>query len=103
MIIGGNPRPDRIFTDETWMQDGLCGEFESEMWFPDPEKGEQGAEAKAICRQCPVKIECLEYGTKHDEHGIWGGLTQKARRQRKWRLQREGKSRTSMKSGEVSA
>lgn len=30
--------------------------------------------AKAICQRCPIRMQCLEYALKADEHGIWGGL-----------------------------
>jgi WhiB family redox-sensing transcriptional regulator len=51
-----------------------------------PERGESTREAKAICRQCPVRDQCLEYGL--GEHfGIWGGTSgrerQRIRRQRR--------------------
>jgi WhiB family transcriptional regulator, redox-sensing transcriptional regulator len=38
--------------------------------------------AKAICRECPVREECLEHALRFDErYGIWGGLTDVERRQ----------------------
>lgn len=37
-------------------------------WMADPA-------AKATCRFCPVKDDCLEWAlTTHQEFGIWGGL-----------------------------
>lgn len=37
--------------------------------------------AKKICAGCPVKVECREHAlTSPEEHGIWGGLTEKERR-----------------------
>jgi hypothetical protein len=39
-------------------------------------------EVKAICAACPYKIECAEYAIKNPEIlGIWGGTTEKARRE----------------------
>ena len=36
---------------------------------------------KAICRQCPVRRECLDYSLGIGEaHGIWGGLNETERR-----------------------
>lgn len=33
--------------------------------------------ARAICADCPVRTDCLEYALAHPDtsrHGIWGGL-----------------------------
>lgn len=39
--------------------------------------------AKAICRVCPVREECLETALAIKEpYGIWGGLTEQERRER---------------------
>lgn len=36
--------------------------------------------AKAICRACAVRAECLSHAVRHGEaHGIWGGLTEDER------------------------
>jgi WhiB family redox-sensing transcriptional regulator len=37
--------------------------------------------AKAVCRQCDVSQECLQYAIdSNQEYGIWGGLTEEERR-----------------------
>ena len=34
------------------------------------------ARVKAICAECPVRVECLNYALDHDDLvGIWGGTT----------------------------
>lgn len=36
------------------------------------------AQARAICKSCPVKKECLSYALEFpaaDMHGVWAGLT----------------------------
>lgn len=39
------------------------------------------AYAKIVCRGCPVKKDCREYALSHREQwGIWGGLTEDARK-----------------------
>ena len=44
----------------------------------------QGAEqnvAKKICRECPVRYECLADALDNRiEYGVWGGLTERERR-----------------------
>ena len=38
--------------------------------------------AKAICRSCSVREECLEYAIRiREPHGIWGGLNEAERKQ----------------------
>lgn len=37
--------------------------------------------ARAICAECPVQQECLEYAlTHHEIFGVWGGRTERERR-----------------------
>jgi WhiB family redox-sensing transcriptional regulator len=59
-----------------------CAEIGGDLWFPEKEDGagtREQAIAKAICRQCPHQIECAEWGIKHENHGIWGGLVPRER------------------------
>lgn len=36
--------------------------------------------AKATCRRCPIKIECLTHALETGEaSGVWGGLTERER------------------------
>lgn len=67
-----------------------CRAHDPELFFPEwylttrPEV----RRAKAVCRSCPVLIECLEYAlATHQNHGIWGGLTPSERR--RVRIRRE--------------
>ena len=57
-----------------WLKQAACFGREDEM-FPD--NNEAGiAKAKAICKPCPVRRECLADAlrTGDNEHGIRGGL-----------------------------
>ena len=36
--------------------------------------------AKAICRGCPVRNDCLTWALENAEGGIWGGKTDEERR-----------------------
>ena len=39
--------------------------------------GASPKKALAICRECPVRLECLQWALDNeDEHGIQGGVTQ---------------------------
>jgi len=68
-----------------WQDEALCAQADPELWFP--EKGGSVREAKKVCRRCPVRAECLEYALEHDERfGLWGGLSERERRNLKRRL-----------------
>jgi WhiB family transcriptional regulator, redox-sensing transcriptional regulator len=43
--------------------------------------GARQREARAICRACPVRTECLAHALDHRiEFGVWGGMTERERR-----------------------
>lgn len=68
---------------EEWMQYGVCAETDPDVFFP--EQGESAKPGKRICEGCPVIGECLEFAMNHGERfGIWGGLTDRERRQLRW-------------------
>lgn len=57
--------------------------------FLFPEEGDNEKIAKAICRTCSVKRECLIFAITHGErHKIWGGLNEDERHQRRRELLR---------------
>lgn len=64
----------------SWQDFALCAQTGPELFFP--EKGTPAAPAKAICRACPVREDCLRYALAGPvaEWGIWGGFTERARR-----------------------
>ncbi|QDF18539.1 WhiB family transcription factor [Gordonia phage Pupper] len=66
----------------TWRDGGRCAEVDPEMFYP--EKGGSTQDAKAVCRSCEVKVECLDFAVKTDERfGVWGGLSERERRRLK--------------------
>lgn len=56
-----------------------------DIFFPE-EKGDheyfmlQVKTAKAICSECPLKIQCLDYAVSARMQGIWGGTTEAERK-----------------------
>ena len=49
---------------ESWMLEGACSNLDSDLFFPvgsSMKAMKQSMEAKAICNECPVKLDCLEY------------------------------------------
>jgi WhiB family redox-sensing transcriptional regulator len=74
------PRPD---TSAIWQDRAECRNYPHLSWFP--ERGEPQEQQKTICRQlCPVRAECEQAGWENNERlGIWGGVTERARRARR--------------------
>jgi WhiB family transcriptional regulator, redox-sensing transcriptional regulator len=65
-----------------WQERARCREHDPEIFFP--EKGGSSREAKRICADCPVRIECLNYALRRDErYGVWGGMSERERRRLK--------------------
>ena len=74
--------------EESWQIKASCRGPQASVFFPPAqferkdEKLERESRAKAICRTCPVKRECLDYAvTIREAHGIWGGLNEVERKQ----------------------
>ena len=68
---------------EPWMADALCASIGGDFWFPDRGHGDERVtrRAKAVCRDCPVRAECLDYALRNAEpYGIYGGTTPFERR-----------------------
>jgi WhiB family redox-sensing transcriptional regulator len=68
---------------EPWQNKALCRQTNPDDFFPD--NGGAGSiqaqEAKAVCRRCTVRRDCLAYALAHGEDiGIWGGLSSRQRR-----------------------
>ncbi len=64
---------------EEWQNLARCRGRNLEIFYP--QRGVRNASAKALCQDCEVKMECLEYAIAHEERfGIWGGLSERERR-----------------------
>ncbi len=63
----------------TFDDDAACVGADTNKFFPHT--GETSKPAKAICKDCKVKTECLDWAIKHKiTYGIWGGKTVRERR-----------------------
>ena len=60
-------------------------------WFPvGPEGWVRALQAIAVCRSCPSQGSCAEWATaRPDVFGIWGGTTERQRRDIRWRGKRQ--------------
>lgn len=78
------PDPD-VLIDDSFFSMGACLGLDPDLFFPA--RGEDTSEAKAVCRECAVQGECLEWSIAHGEKfGIWGGASERERR----KLRRSG-------------
>lgn len=69
-----------VVSSPEWTRRALCAEVDPNIFFP--EIGENVSVVKKICKACDVREECLKYSLDNDERfGIWGGLSEKNRRQ----------------------
>lgn len=63
----------------TWQVGARCLEVDPEVFFP--ERGGSSKAARAVCNDCPVKVECLRYAlANREQFGIWGGTSERERR-----------------------
>lgn len=70
-----------------WQAKAACRGPQAAVFFPPPQferkadRLERERRAKAICAECVVRSECLDYALQINEpHGIWGGLNEHERR-----------------------
>lgn len=76
-------------TDPIRWDGAACRGCEPEWWFADQPEARKVTSrkvldaqlgiAKAICRDCPLRAECADYGTRNRLVGVWGGLDTKER------------------------
>jgi WhiB family transcriptional regulator, redox-sensing transcriptional regulator len=77
-----------------WRHRAACRDEDPELFFPVGTSGPallQIAEAKAVCRRCPVNSECLDWAlASGQDAGVWGGMSEDERRALKRRGARTG-------------
>ncbi len=76
-----------LLLDQDWRSQAICAKTDPDLWF-SPGAVEH-RQAKRICRECPVRSQCLSYAIEAPvDHGVWGGLTERERRHQR-RLNRQ--------------
>lgn len=81
---------------ENWRELAACRSAEPDLFFPAPAGGQGGVSAggqsgvstdgeaeraKAVCAECPVRRECLQFAlATRQAYGIWGGMSEHERR-----------------------
>jgi WhiB family redox-sensing transcriptional regulator len=69
---------------DDWRDLSACRDTSPDLFFPVGTTGpaiEQIAQAKAVCRECEVQTECLEFAmVSNQDSGVWGGTSEEERR-----------------------
>ena len=69
---------------DEWRDRAACRDTNPELFFPIGTTGlaiDQIDAARAVCAQCPVRVECLDFAlATNQEAGVWGGTTEDERR-----------------------
>lgn len=68
-----------------WHRRAACRGKGTATFFP--ERGQHVRPAKEMCETCPVRSECFE-ASQGEKFGIWGGLSERQRRQERSRSRR---------------
>ena len=77
-----------------WRDTAACRDSEPNLFFPIGSTGpavDQIDAAKAICLECSVREECLNYALDtNQEAGVWGGYAEDERRRlrKRWLAER---------------
>lgn len=74
--------PDTLIRADEWLSQARCVGMDPEIWF----HRDSQAEARRICRRCPVRKACLALAIAIESkpgnfapHGVFGGLTARQR------------------------
>ncbi|MFF7361262.1 WhiB family transcriptional regulator [Streptomyces sp. NPDC008125] len=82
---------------ENWRTRAACREEDPDLFFPIGSTGPalvQTEDAKAVCRTCPVREQCLRWALDNNQDaGVWGGLAEDERRALKRRDRRKAGQR----------
>lgn len=69
---------------DDWRQASACRDTDPDLFFPIGTTGpalDQIDAAKAVCHQCEVQAQCLEFAlATNQEAGVWGGTSEEERR-----------------------
>ena len=79
----GVPEPGQDPSAGAWRFAARCADYDPDLFFPIGSSGpalRQTMQAKSVCADCPVRLECLEWAQSTQQlHGVWGGLDEHER------------------------
>lgn len=68
---------------------GKTALFFPPMYEREEARQQREHQAKRICANCPVRLECYQYAVDHNELGLWGCATEHERRRSDWAAKRQ--------------
>lgn len=75
---------------DNWRSSAACRTEDPDLFFPIGTSGPalmQTEQAKAVCRSCPVREQCLQWALETGQSlGVWGGTSETERRALKRRI-----------------
>ena len=74
----------KCMREPRFYENPACASVGGDFWFPeklgnDTSHIAESSVAITICNRCRHREECAEWGINKEVHGIWGGLTARAR------------------------
>ena len=72
---------NKLLQPVDWQANARCTDVsvDPEIFFP--ERGGSSKAARAVCKDCKVQSQCLDYALNNKEQfGIWGGTSERERR-----------------------
>lgn len=67
--------------EAAWRGEARCRGTAPDVFYTPGAEGPEADAARAFCRGCPVRVECLEFALATGElFGVWGGTTPRERR-----------------------
>jgi WhiB family redox-sensing transcriptional regulator len=69
-----------LFLELAWQNEAACMNQDTELFFT-PDSSAPGAQVenldtiRRMCAGCPVLSECFEHSVRHEQYGVWAGLT----------------------------
>lgn len=66
----------------TWQDSAACRELPLAWFFPEPGQRPE-PRAIAACQTCPVRAQCGRHADRYAEVGVWAGLSENARNERR--------------------
>jgi WhiB family redox-sensing transcriptional regulator len=87
IYFGTSPNVEESIVDGR--HTAICKDEDPELFFPVGNSGPallQIAEAKTVCRRCPIVSDCLAWALESGQDaGVWGGMSDDERRALKHR------------------
>lgn len=66
------------------LNQAACHSMPNKMFYPENEQRklekESIARARAICFDCPILQQCYDHSIRHEEFGLWAGMSPHQRR-----------------------